>query len=499
MAATICPAIEERHVAEQRRYGTPSEVQHPERKTVALVGGALGLLLLLAVVRMAWTPLHRADQRVTDSLNAMVAGNDVAVKVLRGLTDFGGHTLLLRVLLLVPLYLLIRRQYHLAAYAVVTVLGALIPGPSWEFLVGSLGPALDAPVAVASGTSFPSGHALGSLVAYGVLLLVFLPAMGRRKTLAMAATALVVAVVGVTRVALGVHSLSAVVAGWLLGIAWLAITAAAFRRRRGDRLPAWQPISSGLAPEAGDALRAAPHEPEVLAHPWRTAGELTVAWMLVFGMLFGAGSLLTGPLAGSRLVTTDEAIVKWIAGSRDPALGPLAALGSKVGNTHWIMAAVLTAMVLIVALPRRWRPVVFLAVVMLGEVTLFLAASTVVGRDRPDVPHLGPEIPPTASFPSGHVAAPLCLYGALALLVWHWSRGWLRWVAVGAGVLVPAYVGFSRLYWGVHHPLDLGGSLLLAICWVTACWWAIRPAASPGSGGQDDAARRATTALPSSS
>jgi len=161
---------------------------------------------------------------------------------------------------------------------------------------------------------------------------------------------------------------------------------------------------------------------------------------------------------------------------RKPALNPVAALGSKVGNTHWIMAAVLAAMVLMVALRRRWRPVVFLAVVMLGEVTLFLAASTTVGRDRPDVPQLGPEIPPTASFPSGHVAAPLCLYGALALLVWHWSRGWLRWTAATAGVLIPAYVGFARLYWGVHHPLDLAGSLLLAVCWVGACWWAIRPA-----------------------
>ncbi|GAA3939741.1 phosphatase PAP2 family protein [Actinoplanes auranticolor] len=448
---------------------------------LALIAGSLGFLLLLTAVRAAWTPLFRADQRVADTLNAAVADNDLVVEILRGLTDFGGGTILTRVLVLATAYLLIRRQFQLAAYVVVTALGALILDPSLKLLVGRLRPVVDLPVAFAPGMSFPSGHALGSFVSYGVLLLVFLPAARRWRILAIVVTTVLVGLVGFTRVALGVHYVSDVLGGWLLGAAWLAVTAAAFRRWHGDRRTTQPPVRDGLAPEAADALRPAPDEGQVLAHPWRTAAELMVAWVLILGALFGAGWRITGPLDDSSLVAMDKAIVRWIAEHRDPVLDPVAAVGSKLGNAHWILAVLLAAMVIVVALRRRWRPVVFLAVVMLGEVTLFLASSTIVSRDRPDVPQLGPEIPPTASFPSGHVAAPLCLYGALALLAWQYSRGWPRWTFLALAVLAPGYVAAARLYWGVHHPLDLAGSFLLAACWVTACWWAIKPAAVPAS------------------
>lgn len=463
---------------------------------VALLAGSLGFLLLLVLVRAAWTPLYRADQQVADSLNAWVAGRDLLVNVLRGLTDFGGHTILLRVLLLATAYLLIRRQFQLAAYVVVTALGALILDPTLKLLVGRLRPVVDMPVAFAPGMSFPSGHALGSIVSYGVLLLVFLPAVpSRRRRVVVTVTALLVALIGFTRIALGVHHISDVLAGWLLGTAWLAITAAAFRRWHGDPAPGVRGPQPGLAPEAGDELRAAPAGTRALPHPWRTVTELVVAWVLILGALYGAGLLVTRTLAGSALVEADAAAVRWFVAQREPILDPIATVGSRIGNTHWILAATLGAAVLIVALRRRLRPVIFLAAVMVGEVLLFLASSSAVNRPRPAVPALGPEIPPTASFPSGHVAAPLCLYGALALVIWHWSRGWLRWAAVTGAVVIPAYVAFARLYWGVHHPLDLAGSLLLAVLWVGACWWAVRPAAAtaPPAGpddGRDRAGRR---------
>src|SRR3712207_7904626 len=44
--------------------------------------------------------------------------------------------------------------------------------------------------------------------------------------------AALVVVIGVTRVALGVHYLSDVLGGWALGVAWLGVTAFAFRRDR---------------------------------------------------------------------------------------------------------------------------------------------------------------------------------------------------------------------------------------------------------------------------
>src|ERR1044071_3756487 len=96
---------------------------------------------------------------------------------------------------------------------------------------------------------------------------------------------------------------------------------------------------------------------------------------------------------------------------------------------------------LAVARAPRWRPAVFLAVLMVGEVTLFVTSSLLVGRDRPYVPLLDGHLP-TSRVPSGHGAATLCLYGGLAVLVVPRVRGWWRTpffvLAVGMPLLVAA-------------------------------------------------------------
>lgn len=74
----------------------------------------------------------------------------------------------------------------------------------------------------ATSSSFPSGHALGAMVGVGALLAVALPVLRRHARLAaVCAGALVVAGVGLSRVALSVHYPSDVLAGWALGWAYL--------------------------------------------------------------------------------------------------------------------------------------------------------------------------------------------------------------------------------------------------------------------------------------
>ena len=118
----------------------------------------------------------------------------------------------------------------------VTGLGALALDPSLKALVGRLRPVVDVPVAAGGGNSFPSGHALGSIVAYGALLLVFLPAIRPRwRRPAIGLVAVLVFAIGLTRIALGVHFVSDVLGGWLLGLAWLVVTGYAFRLWRRER------------------------------------------------------------------------------------------------------------------------------------------------------------------------------------------------------------------------------------------------------------------------
>ena len=72
--------------------------------------------------------------------------------------------------------LAIRKRWRLAVYLLVTAAGALVLDPVLKSLVGRLRPVVAHPIAHGTGNSFPSGHSLGSIVCYGAILLVFLPA-----------------------------------------------------------------------------------------------------------------------------------------------------------------------------------------------------------------------------------------------------------------------------------------------------------------------------------
>lgn len=85
--------------------------------------------------------------------------------------------------------------------------------------------------------SFPSGHALGALVGYGMVVYVLLllgHRWGRRtRFLIVGAAALVITTIGVSRLYLGVHYFSDVVGGYVAGVLWLSvcITGVEFARR----------------------------------------------------------------------------------------------------------------------------------------------------------------------------------------------------------------------------------------------------------------------------
>ena len=94
---------------------------------------------------------------------------------------------------------------------------------------------------VVPGWSFPSGHACGAIVFYGLLAWLLLPAVpsaGKRRLLVAAAVA-VVTLTGLSRVLLQAHYLSDVLAGYAIGAAWLMICVGIQRRLpwRGMSLP----------------------------------------------------------------------------------------------------------------------------------------------------------------------------------------------------------------------------------------------------------------------
>ena len=457
---------------------------------VAVVLAGLGFGALVLLVRSRWSPLLDLDQSIARNLNDLVAPHPGLVDALTTITSAGGRGVLLPLVVMAILLLLIRRRPRLAVYLAVTGAGALLLDPSLKALVGRVRPVVADPVAYGGGNSFPSGHTLGATIVYGMLALVVLSATrGRHRGWVVTVAALIAFVVGLTRLALGVHFLSDVLAGWLLGLAWISITAYAFRVWRREAGHPTPPLAEGLEPEAAADLVPAPAEEKVLPHPWAKGAEILVGWVLTFGVLYVVGYALTRWLPGTGLGNWDEGVPRWLQTFRTEDLDHLSWLASKAGDTHAILFVSLIFCPIALALWRQWRPVLFLVLTMVGELTLFLCAAAATGRPRPPVEQMDGQMP-TSSFPSGHIAATMCLWVAIAVVTVPRIRQWWRYVFVALAVLMPAMVALSRMYRGMHHPTDMLGATLLTACWVGALYWIIRPNAHAETA--DEAAEEAT-------
>jgi len=158
-----------------------------------------------------------------------VNGRAGAVGVLQAISWLGRPPLLALVVL--ATVVLVWRPGHRrrCVYLVVTSLGGGIVDTLVKAAVDRPRPVVDHPVATALGKSFPSGHAMSSTVTYGALLIAIWPWLSPRlRRIALVATVVLVVAVGTSRLLLGVHFVSDVVGGYILGLAWLAAATAVF-------------------------------------------------------------------------------------------------------------------------------------------------------------------------------------------------------------------------------------------------------------------------------
>jgi membrane-associated phospholipid phosphatase len=191
---------------------------------------ALAVIVVLPLgllIGMDWEPVIEADVAVSDDL--VVSGRGSDVDILRFLTGAGGAAV--RVLVLAPVagWLAWQRKWRLVV--LVAAGGALIGGLN-ELLKSVFDrprPSYNGPIE-ADGYSYPSGHASGAAATATVLVLVYWPVVSHAWRWVLVALAVtVVAVVGYTRIALGVHYASDVIAGWCVGVAWVLLLAVVLR------------------------------------------------------------------------------------------------------------------------------------------------------------------------------------------------------------------------------------------------------------------------------
>jgi undecaprenyl-diphosphatase len=169
------------------------------------------------------------DASITNWVVAHRTG--AATALARTFSFVGSQKVLTPVALTVAAALLLRRRFVPAVLLVVVWGGAILLYSLGKAHVGRPRPPKDLWLTHAGANAFPSGHALQSMATFSALAVVAaaaLPAVHRRPALAVAV--LLSLGVGWSRVYLGVHWTTDVLAGWLAGAAWVAAVIAAGRR-----------------------------------------------------------------------------------------------------------------------------------------------------------------------------------------------------------------------------------------------------------------------------
>ena len=229
------------------------------------------------------------------------------------------------------------------------------------------------------------------------------------------------------------------------------------------------------ARDGGPAERFADHFGA--AHP-----AAVFAAALVCGYLaLVAASLLLALFVTDVLVhvgglgSFDESAIASIVADRTPFLTDASSVGSAVGGAP-VLPILVGIIAIVCAFLRRWRIAAFAVFVLVVESATYRVTSLVVPRDRPHVQRLE-DLPANASYPSGHTAASIAVYAGLVLLLTSAiPNRKLRIAAWVAAVVLPLIVAFSRMYRGMHHPLDVAGGALVGIGAVLVLLFACRAA-----------------------
>jgi membrane-associated phospholipid phosphatase len=205
-------------------------------------------------------------------------------------------------------------------------------------------------------------------------------------------------------------------------------------------------------------------------HPATVHVAVTIAlWITLVAFMTLVGKILTEILVPHLGVgLAERSYNDWLEDHRAPLREDVSWVGSTVSG-GLVLPLVVAVTCISLAFKRWWRLAAFFLTAILIEVTAYRAIVALVPRERPDVQRLE-DLPILHSFPSGHVAASIAVYGSLALVAAARLRHsrW-RYAAYAFGVLMPLLVAGSRMYRGMHNPTDaLAGVLMGCLAVVIA-------------------------------
>jgi undecaprenyl-diphosphatase len=171
---------------------------------------------------------------------------------------------------------------------------------------------------------------------------------------------------------------------------------------------------------------------------------------------------------GGLVVSFDDDVSRWVADSVPGSVEWVARLVTWLGG---VVGTVVVTGAAVIVLWRASRRVdaMFVALAVVGITVLVAVLKAVYQRARPD---LGSPIalPHSYSFPSGHAATAVVLYGVLGILVAERARSSIRaaaWLASAA--LLALAIGTSRVLLNVHFVSDVAAGFAVGLAFLCCC------------------------------
>jgi membrane-associated phospholipid phosphatase len=186
-------------------------------------------------------PLENADHGIATWFHERLT--PAFVSMLHRFTEFASAEWIAIVLVALVLFFAWKRWWPSLVTLIVAVPGGMLLNEWLKVVVHRHRPFVEGPFVDWSGYSFASGHTIAATLLYGQLLLLVLPSLKTRhlRLFCVVSAASLVLLVGFTRIALGAHFLTDVLAAIIFGIVWLTlcmVLGKSIRRRTVATVPA---------------------------------------------------------------------------------------------------------------------------------------------------------------------------------------------------------------------------------------------------------------------
>lgn len=312
--------------------------------------------------------------------------------------------------------------------------------------------------------SFPSGHALSALVFYGFLAYLLVPRMPSRfwKWFTAILLGFIALFVGASRLLLGGHYVTDVVAGYAIGLAWAGLVYTLTERLfKGSTVRNQERAKQDGTVDGFQSPGLFKSRPAI--------GLILILLGSAIFAALGYEVITKGPL-----VALDTSIYKDLiqqAKAAPPRISELMIFGFFVGKQ--VILVMVTLLSIYFFYKRYWRELAMLLLSSAGGSFVWNFFVSYFARPRP-TEQTGLPVTNIPSFPSGHAMSAIIAYGFLAyLVVPHLPSRFWKWTVAITTIGIILFGGYSRIFQGSHYLTDVLSGYALGLAWAVLVYTVI--------------------------